>query len=79
MEMKLDIRDFSKRFTKEYIFLCKYRDNVAGYREAFSAFCDFINTHGDFVREFARFRGYPITSEREAVAFMFALESMGAL
>lgn len=79
METKLDIRDFIKQFTREYIFLYKHRDNITEYREALSAFSDFIKTHGDFVREFERFRGYPITTEREAAAFMFALESMGAL
>lgn len=79
METKLDIHDFSKRFAKEYKFLYDNRDNVAGYREAVGAFDDFAKTHGGFVCEFVKFRGDFISSDREAAAFMFALESMGAL
>lgn len=79
METKLNIHDFSKRFSKEYKFLYDNRNNVAGYREAVDAFDDFAKAHGDFVCEFVKFRGDFISSDREAAAFMFALDSMGAL
>lgn len=78
MEKKtLNIHEFLKQFEKEYEFL--YDHNVAGAREAADAFDEFLKVHKDFVGEFVRFRGDFISSDREAAAFMFALESMGGL
>ena len=37
---------------------------------------DFLKEHNDFVGEFVRYRGDFISSDREAAAFMFALESL---
>lgn len=68
-----------KQFEKEYEFLYDHNDNVAGVREATDAFDEFLKTHKDFVSEFVRFRGDFISSDREAAAFMFALENMGGL
>ena len=71
--MAVNIYKFKEQFDKEYAFLYEHGDNVAGARQAASAFDDFAKDHGEFVGEFARFRGDYITSDREAAAFMFAL------
>lgn len=44
--------------------------------DAVEAFDEFSQKHKEFVREFAKYRGDFISSDREAAAFMFALESM---
>lgn len=44
--------------------------------DAVEAFDEFLKKHKEFVREFAKYRGDFISSDREAAAFMFALESM---
>lgn len=75
----INIKDFFEQFKKEYNFLYDNRDNVAGYDEAVSFFDEFIKNHVDFVGEFAKYRGDFIASDREAAAFSFALEAMGAL
>lgn len=74
-----NIHEFLKQFEKEYDFLYDNNDNVAGAREAADAFDEFLKVHKDFVGEFVRFRGDFISSDREAAAFMFALDSMGGL
>jgi hypothetical protein len=78
--MNIKIKDFSKQYKKEYNFLYDNKDNIAGYAEAVEAFDDFIKTAAGsaFVGEFARFRGDLLTSDGEAAAFMFALDSMTA-
>lgn len=78
--MTINIKDFSKQYKKEYEFLYDNRDNIAGYTEAVAAFDNFIKTAAGsaLVGEFARFRGDLLTSDREAAAFMFALDSMTA-
>ena len=82
--MKVNIHEFAKRFRKEYSFLYDNDDNVAGYDEAVDAFDEYlkkdIGGFKKFVGEFVVFRGYdPVSSDREAAAFMFALDSMGCL
>lgn len=73
-KINIDIRSFYEQFVKEYEFLYDNDDMVAGYTEAFEAFDDFVKWFPEFVREFARFRGDFISSDREAAAFMFALD-----
>ena len=51
--MSINIHAFHKQFQKEYEFLYENRDRVAGYEEAVDAFCLFLNSHFDFVCEFA--------------------------
>jgi len=72
--ININIDKFLKQFNKEYAFLYQYGSAVAGYQEAVDAFDEFVVTHGDFVGEFARYRGDFISSDCEAAAFMFALE-----
>ena len=80
MEKKtFNIHEFLERFEKEYDFIYDHDDNVAGVREATDAFDEFLKTQKDFVGEFVRFRGDFISSDREAAAFMFALDDMGGL
>lgn len=74
--MNIDMNRLSEKFAQEYEFLYQNGDNVAGYSEAVAAFGQFATRHGGFVGEFARYRGDCITSDREAAAFMFALESL---
>lgn len=74
--ININIEDFLKHFKTEYSFCYDNRDRVAGFAEAVAAFDEFAEKHADFVREFVRFRGDAITSDREAAAFMFALENV---
>lgn len=79
----MNIHEFAKKFSEEYSFLYKNQDRVAGYREAVDAFDEYLkNDIGGFrkfVGEFANYRNDLISSDREAAAFMFALESLGGL
>ena len=71
----IDINKFLQRFNKEYDFLYNSEEYVAGYDEAVDAFDEFLEDHTEFVSDFCRYRGDVISSDREAAAFMFALES----
>lgn len=81
--MSIDINEFSTKFRQEYELLYDNRDRVAGYQEAVEAFDEYLaNDIGGFqafVGEFVDYRHDIISSDREAAAFMFALESMGGL
>lgn len=72
----INIEKFESKFNENYKFLYDNSDNVAGYKEAVTAFDDFLNTNSDFVKEFVIFRGDAIMSDREAAAFMFTLDDM---
>ena len=74
--MDINIKKFKKQFDKEYNFLYDNEDKVAGYNEAVRAFDQFLTTNIEFIREFVLYRNLdPISSDREAAAFMFALET----
>lgn len=78
MEKKFNIEKFLEKFKKEYNFLYEH-DNVAGYDEAVNAFDDTMKNNESFSRfvgDFVKYRGDFISSDREAAAFMFTLESM---
>lgn len=76
-EININIKVFLEKFNEEYDFLYDNYDRVAGYIEALEAGDSFIESHLDFVKEFNNYRGDILSSDREVVAFMFALESMG--
>lgn len=76
--MSINIHDFNRRFNAEYDFLYNAPGYVAGYDEAVTAFDEFLEAHGDFIGEFVKLRGDVISSDREAAAFMFALDSLTA-
>ena len=81
--MSINIHEFAKKFGQEYSFLYENRDRVAGFREAVDAFDEYlakdVGGFKKFVGEFVDFRKDFISSDREAAAFMFALESMGVI
>lgn len=74
--ININIHEFLKEFNKQYDFLYEHRDNVAGYDEALETGDEFIKKNIEFVREFVQYRGDFISSDREVVAFMFALDNM---
>lgn len=78
--MNINIHKFYDQFKKEYTFLYDNRDNIAGYSEAVDSFDEFIHTATGraLVGEFANYRQDFITSDREAAAFMFALDTITA-
>lgn len=76
MKFKIDIEQFAKQFNKEYKFLYDNDDYVAGYREAVEAFDNFVEKHAEFVGEFVDYRRDFVSSDREAAAFMFAMETL---
>lgn len=76
MIISIDLEAFMSAFDANYAHLYRNHDHVAGYREAVTAFDDFVEKHTEFVCRFVDARGDSITSDREAAAFMFALESV---
>lgn len=70
----INIADFLKKFNQEYNFPYNARSYVAGYDEAVQAFDDFLGSNKKLVADFASFRKDFISSDREAAAFMFALD-----
>lgn len=80
--MKVDIKQFCEKYGNEYRFLYDNHDNVAGFDEAWKAFDFMIKTNGSFkafAGEFCKYTQDFISSDREAAAFMFTMESMGLL
>lgn len=75
----VNMEAFQNQFATEYAFCYEHWDHVAGFAEAVQAFDDFFAENRDFVRKFVKYRGDYITSDREAAAFMFALEALGVL
>lgn len=76
--MTINIHKFAKRFGEAYDFLYNgdYEDTYE-YREAVNAFdemCKNNESFAAFVREYVHFRKDYISSDREAAAFMLALE-----
>lgn len=74
--MNINIQKFTEQFNKEYKFLYDHNDMIAGYNEALKEGDKFIVEHSDFVGEFVKYRGDFISSDREVVAFMFALNEV---
>lgn len=72
----INMEKFCEQFQKEYNFLYDCRGYVSGYDEAVSEFDRFQADHADFVREFTQYRGDVVSSDREAAAFMLALDSL---
>lgn len=78
MTISISIDRFKQRFDEEYAFLYDHHDNVAGYDEAVDSFDEFLKSEANtgFVRQFAAYRGDVVSSDREAAAFMFALDAL---
>lgn len=75
---KIDMGLFADKFRKEYDQLYHNQDHVAGYKEAVLAFDEYLESDPDFLSRFNSYRGDIISSDREAAAFMFALEAFTA-
>ena len=77
--MAVSFKQFLRKFNREYDFLYKHRDNVAGFQDAVKEF-DFRIHHdigfSRMVQEFAMYRKDFISSDREAAAYMFAWADM---
>ncbi len=69
--MNINIDKFLRKFEENYNFLYEADGYVAGYDEALEENYSFFEKHKDFIREFVIYRGDFISSDREAVAFMF--------
>ena len=75
MNYNINIEKFLEKFNKEYEFLYENYDNVAGFDEALEEGEKFLESNTEFITEFVKYRGDFLSSNREIVAFMFALES----
>lgn len=73
----MDIAEFLEKFNKNYDFLYDHNDNVAGYYEALEYGEKIINEQPEFVREFVKYRGDFLSSDREVAAFGFTLSDFG--
>lgn len=73
------LNDVNIRMNREYTYLYNHHDKVPGYDEAVHAFDAFAKKNKRFIGEFIRHRGDFISSDREAAAFMFALEDLDML
>lgn len=80
-KINVNIHKFTEQFNKEYKFLYDNHDNVCGYGQALEEGDNFIKNpkNKEFIGEFCKFRQDFISSDREVVAFMFALETLGYL
>lgn len=80
-EDDVDMKAFLNKFKEEYDFLYKNNDRVAGYDEALDYFDEWVKKpeSKEFMKKFIELRGDFISSDREAAAFSFALESFGLL
>ena len=81
LTQNIDMNAFLDKFNKEYDFLYKNRDRVAGYEEARDYFDEWVKKpeSKEFMKKFFEIRGDIVSSDREAAAFAFALESFGLL
>lgn len=72
----INVHNFYEQFKKEYEKIYETHGYIDGYTEAVKAFDEFLANHREFVGEFVKVRGDFISSDREAAAFMFALNEM---
>lgn len=78
MNTNVNIHNFLNQFNKKYDYLYDCEEKglyVVGYDEALADFNHFAEINKNFVSDFVKFRGDFISSDREAVAFMFALSA----
>lgn len=70
-----------RAFNKQYDFIYENRDNVSGYREALQWYDENSEKqeYKYLVDAIVRQRGDFISSDREAVAFTFALEALNII
>lgn len=73
-----EFKDLLKNFTRAYEYLYECSDQIPFYEHMLKLGDEFIEEHGDFVGEFAKFRGDYISSDREVVAFAMALYALNS-
>jgi hypothetical protein len=69
----MNYQELLELFTKSYAWLYENNDNFPLYKEYLEVGDEFIEKFGDFVGEFAKYRGDYISSDREVVALVMAL------
>lgn len=74
----MNIHKFLQKFKENYNFLYDNDNRVAGYYEALDYGEKVMHEYPDFVREFVKFRGDVLSSDREVAAFGFTLADFGA-
>lgn len=67
----IEMADFLSAFNKEYKSVCDHRGT--DFSETVDEFDNFYLSHKTFVRDFVKFRGDILSSDRECAAFMSAL------
>lgn len=77
MNININISEFAKTFDNIYTWLYKF-GNDDEIRSGAKAFDEFLPKNKDFVGKFNKYRHDIIISDREAAAFMFALEELRA-
>ncbi len=77
MDIKLNISEFTKKFNDIYNWLYQF-GNDDEIRSGAKAFDEFLPNNKNLVNEFNKHRHDIIMSDREAAAFMFALEELTA-
>lgn len=75
-DFELIRRDFLRKFSDVYDFLCEHHDEVAGFAEAMEFGDWLIKNHPVFTRNFTDYRGDILTSDREVAAYGFVLMYM---
>ena len=73
----MDMKKLEEQFNKEYEFLYNAPGYVEGYNEAVTYFDQLLEANPEPIREFARYRGDVVSSDREAAAFVFAYTKLG--
>lgn len=66
---------------KKYTYLYDHGDNIDNYEEILDGFENFLSNQKNkkFIQEVVRVRGDILSSDREGVAFMLALKSLGLI
>lgn len=76
---KINLTELLEQFNKQYNILYTAEKPVKGYKMAVKKFDNLLKTEREFIQEFAAFRKDIIVSDREAAAFVFALQELKAI
>lgn len=77
MKFKIDIKELYQEFKKEYNLIYNSDGYIPRYSDAVKAFDNFLEEDSDdIVCNFVGYRCDYISSDIEAAAFMFALETL---
>ena len=78
MKFNIDIKELYQEFKKEYNLIYNSDGYIPRYSDAVKAFDNFLEDEDsdDIVCDFVSYHWYPIFSDDEAAAFMFAMETL---